>query len=154
LKFRVLEIDWANGEQICAIAAKTRLAQKPIGIEVPQLNDPADFITYLDTTYSIMKYTIFFSIMNPFDTDEDWHKPMEWFVQEAEASRGKTTITGQNLNPTILKDLTRSAAASGDNATASMKMQEDAQPINRQLQGNAVNFSMKMLKRKQIGEHC
>jgi hypothetical protein len=65
---------------------------------------------------------------------------MERFVQEAEASRGKTTITGQNLNPTILKDLTRSAAASGDNATASRKMQEDAQPINRQLQGNAVNF--------------
>jgi hypothetical protein len=45
--------------QICAIAAKTRLAQKPIGIEVPQLNDPVDFITYLDTAYSIMKYTIF-----------------------------------------------------------------------------------------------
>lgn len=149
--------------QVAAIAAKSKLAPHPRGIakkleqvlsesghaktaavsfEVTPLSDPRDFINHLRSAYAVHKFTMSFSRPNPIDAEELFHKPMEKLLQKVEGRKGETTLEGDDLDRETLAALTRSVAATGDDAKAKIKPAEDARPILKRLSGDSITVSV------------
>jgi hypothetical protein len=147
--------------EVCGIAPKTQLAPSPAAIaqrletllnstvpakgghrfEASSISDPDEFILQLQTATKITQFSLTFSRPNPFDVDKDFHAPMEELLRTADGSRGRTSLTGDNLNPTVLEHLTRSVAATGDDASARLVPAEGGHIVRRRLRGNAATVS-------------
>ena len=152
--------------EVCAIAKKTRLSPTTAGIarqlarllsesknaselrvtfEIDDLKDPEDFISQLKQAYTISKFWISFSRPNAFDVNEDFVKPFQRMVEVSNSEKGKAELKGQDLNSAALEDLARSAASTGDNASARLKASEQARPVTKQLTGSSVNISQETI---------
>jgi hypothetical protein len=145
--------------EVCAIAKKIKLSPSPKGIanqlirlfagsktsqyygakfEIDWLKDPEDLITHLRKAYAISRFSMTFSRPNPFDVEEDIIGPFSKFIKEAQAEKGKAQVEGENLKPQLLEDLTRSAAATGNDATARLQVHEEQKPTTIHLRENPV----------------
>ena len=150
--------------EIAAIARKTRLAQTVVGIanqlarllnscdvihqigariEITPIQDPDDFIKYVQQAYNISKFSMTFSPPNPWDANKDFVKPVQKAVAQVNGEKGKVEIKGQDKNKDPLEEFIRSAASTGDNASVRMKDTERAEPITRHLRGKAVTVTKK-----------
>jgi hypothetical protein len=135
--------------EVCAIARKANLAPNPLALghhlasvlnassvaqryggefEVAPLSDPAEFVRILRSAHAIRRFTVTFTRSNPFDANEDWHKPMQKLADATNGKGGSTTVKGDALNETPLEDLTRSVASTGDDARALLHL-EAGQPL-------------------------
>ncbi|MDP9178656.1 MAG: hypothetical protein M3O61_13320 [Gemmatimonadota bacterium] len=143
--------------QVCAIAGKSSMKMQ-IGnvafnlakvlssteicknqsalITVSAINDPDDFIKSIQSSESILMFEMTFSPPNPFDVEEDFHKPMEKLLEESNAGKGKTRIDGEDLDKGVVGELARSAASTGDEATARIKTTGSSKSILKRLSGN------------------
>lgn len=147
---------------VLALASKSRLSPKVEGIgrqlekllnatqaasiadaeiDISVIRDPAEFIEMLRTAYSIERFTFTFSRPNPFDAEELIVKPMSRYVLETDGAEGSATVKGEALDSDALEDVTRSAAATGNNATARLRSTEHAKPITRSLKANNTIFA-------------
>jgi hypothetical protein len=145
--------------EVCVIAKKSKLSPKTTGIanqfvrllnestrarqikanfEIDEINDPTDFITHLRQAFSVSKFWVTFSRPNAFDVNEDFIKPMEKLLKDSEGEKGKTELEGDNLNPESLEDIARSAASTGNDATAWLQPSETSRKIRKRLKGNPV----------------
>lgn len=148
---------------LCAIAKKTQLAQDSAGIarqlarllndtqisyetgaryELDEIKDPEQFIELLYAAIAVLSFSITFSRPNPFDANEDFQLPMERLLQETEGNNGQTTIEGPDLDRTVLEELSRSAAATGNNASARVLRDGDARPVRRHLRENKASLAL------------
>jgi len=148
--------------EICAIAKKTKLSPKTVGIarqlcrllnksdraqilqaeiEIDEINDPYNFITYLFKAYNILKFSMTVSRPNQLEEKYDFIKTHQLLLKDTNADSGKTEIKGENLNPDRLEELTRSVASFGDNASALMVLEEGDKAVRKQLIGNPVVIS-------------
>lgn len=147
--------------EVCGIARKRKLARTTNGIarqlarllnqsvraraigarfEISMINDPEDFITRLKGAYAIEKFWMTFTRPNAIDVEEDYIKPMERLLSEAEGRRGKTELEGADLEVEVLEQLSRSAASTGDDAGASIRPEPEVK-IRVSLRGNAVDIA-------------
>lgn len=145
--------------EIFTIAKKSRLSPKTVGIarqfsrlmnksfraqqlqaqiEIDAINDPEDFITHLQRAYSISKFWMTISRPNAFDVDKNFIIPYQKLLEASNGEKGKAEIKGKDLNTESLEDLARSAASTGDDATATLQLEQDALPIRKHLKGNPV----------------
>lgn len=145
---------------VAAIARKTRLSQTTRGIarqfekllnvtptskqhhvdfEVSQIVDPTDLISEMQHAYSVTQFQMSLRRPNPFDVNEDFHRPLENLVREADADTGKILVSGQSLDTGVLSDLARSGAVTGEDVAAVLKKTKNAKPIRRRLVGNPVS---------------
>jgi hypothetical protein len=148
--------------EVCAIANKPRLSPTIKGIarrfarllnnsprarelggtfEIDDIKDPNDFIIQLKEAYSVSKFSVRFSRPNPFDAQEHFVRPFQRMIEESDGEQGKAEIKGKDLNPNALEAVARSAAATGDDASAWLEPTEGARKIKKQLRGNTVTFS-------------
>ena len=147
---------------VCAIAKKTRLSPTTTGIarqferllnrsrraiellatfKIDDVKDPNDFISQLRHAHSISKFWVTFTKPNPFDADRDFVQPAQRMLNAFNGDKGKTEVKGKTLDAEKLEAVARSAAATGDNAGASLKPSERATLVKKQLKGSAVNVS-------------
>jgi hypothetical protein len=147
--------------EISAIAKKTQLAPKPSGIanqlarllnhsgparelgfsvEVDEISDPEDFVTYLREADAIPKFWMTFSRPNAIDANKDFVQPFQKFLAESNGERGKAELQGGALEPGLLEELARSAAATGNDAGATMIRATEERKIRKRLRGNTVNI--------------
>lgn len=145
--------------EVCAIAKKTKLSPTTSGIarrlarllqgsppavkaevtiEVDEINDPEDFIQHLRNAYAISKFAVWFSLPNPWDVQEDFIRPVQKLVRESNGRQGKTELKGESLNSSVLEDISRSAATTGDDAIAEITMAAGEKRIKKRLRGNPV----------------
>jgi hypothetical protein len=124
---------------LCALARKTQLAHSTgqianqlekllndtsiayttgVRFSLEAIKDPQEFIDQLKGALAILSFGITFGRPNPFDANELFQKPMEQLLDEAHGAEGQTTIEGEALDPDVLTELTRSAAATGNDAEA------------------------------------
>jgi hypothetical protein len=143
--------------QVCAIARKAKIAQSTtliasnlvkllshadVAVEhnvrfvAPEIRDPREFIAILQAAYSIKSYEMTFGLPNPFDVEEDFHRPMENLLQASNGKEGKTLIKGDSLQPEVVVELASSAAAAGSDAKARVQMSEGDQVVPKTLKGN------------------
>lgn len=147
--------------QVLAIAAKARLAPTTAGIaralarllneaedsvpgvefKIEPLKNPVDLVREIGEAYQVTRFSVDFSLPNPWDADEDFQKPAQRLLLASEGSSGTTTLTGQDLARTPLQQLTRAAAASGDNAEATLRETENSKPVRRSLYGSNVELT-------------
>lgn len=98
-----------------------------------------------DRAYAIRWFSTTFTRPNPFDVDKVFQAPMEKLLSEADGDKGKTSISGTSLDAGLLEKLTRSTAASGNNAQARIQFEEHAKPVLKQLKGNIVALEIENL---------
>lgn len=144
--------------QVFALAKKTRLAPTALGIakqlerlinsteeiissrkriEISQIHDPEDFIKLINTAYSVTKFTTEFGEPNVWDADEDFQVPMQKYLKESNGKKGKTIISGKDLNRETIEKLTRATAATGNDAQAIIKSSSESERgIIKHLKGN------------------
>jgi len=143
--------------ELSAIARKPRLSSTAKGIanalarllnespegsrlqarfEIVAMSDPEEFITLLATAHSVSKFWVSFSKPNPFDANADFVKPMQKLLRETDGNEGKTEVKGATLKPEILQAVARSAAATGDNAGATLQLEHEAQKVKKNLRQN------------------
>jgi hypothetical protein len=148
--------------EVCAIAKRTGLAatvtsvgnhlarvlgastvarQYGIQFEVAPLTDPEEFLRLLRSAYAITRFTVTFTRPNPFDVEQDFHKPMQRLTEEAGGEGGSTTLKGVALKEEPLENLTRSVASTGDDARARLLLEEGQQPVTRSLKGDTATIS-------------
>jgi hypothetical protein len=147
--------------EVCGIAAKAQLAPSVESIarqlekllnstvdesegyrfEISVIQDPEEFIQQIREAYSVKRFALTFTLPNPFDVNEDFQRPMERLLRDAHGEGGKTSLTGNDLNADVLEELTRSAAATGNQAEATIKRTESSKPVRRRLRGGVATIA-------------
>lgn len=120
------------------LKARPALREQEVEIEIGEINDPKDFLTYLREAYRIEKFSMTFSRPNPFDANRDFVQPLQKCLAESKGRLGKVEMKGENLEGERLMDLARSAAATGDDASARLKPALNAPRMTRKLKGPTV----------------
>lgn len=113
-----------------------------ITVALDPISDPRDFIDALQSAYNIRSFTATFSRSNPFDSEEFFHKPMERVLDATNGKEGKTTLKGDDLESDALVEITKSVAATGNDAVAYLKPTEKEGLIRKSLIGNPAHFSI------------
>lgn len=147
--------------QVLAIGYKNRLAPKTESIakqlekllnqqerlqhinmtsDIAPLIDPRDFLTHLKEAAVVRTFTADFTLPNPFDSEEDFEKPFQRFINASEGNKGKASVSGSDLNRDVIENIARSCAASGNGASARMKDTETSRFRTRHLKGRAVTL--------------
>ena len=145
--------------EVCAIAKKPQLSHRTHGIanqlarlferselalqsdvrfEIGEITDPDDFISHLRQAEAIFKFAVWFTQPNPFDANEDFIRPAQKLVKASNGEQGKTEIKGRRLSAAVLEDISRSAAATGDEAAAWLKLPASRKRVKKRLKGNPV----------------
>ncbi|OGT93667.1 MAG: hypothetical protein A2298_04430 [Gammaproteobacteria bacterium RIFOXYB2_FULL_38_6] len=145
--------------EVCAIANRTKVSPTVSGIanqfiqllnksgkashfvvkfEADKINDPDDFIGHIQKAYAISKFWITFKKPNPFDANEDFVKPYQKLLQEIHGEKGKSELMGDQLKPDVVENLARSAASTGDDASALIQVSQKGKKTRKYLKGNPV----------------
>lgn len=145
--------------EICAIAKKIRLAAKTYGIAsnlahlltesekatelrarfgIGTINDPTDFITFLQRAIAVQRLWVTFSLPNAWDANEDIEKPLERALREINGKNGKVEFAGDNLKTKELEDFLRSTASRGNDAGASLLIEEEKKLVRKRIVGNPI----------------
>jgi hypothetical protein len=67
-------------------------------------------------------------------------QPFQKFLAESNGERGKAELQGGALQPGLLEELARSAAATGNDAGATMIRAAEERKVRKRLRGNTVNI--------------
>jgi hypothetical protein len=147
---------------LTAIAQKPRLAPTPAGtarqlqrllneadwaksrghtFEIAAIKDPDSFLAYLRSGFAVRRFSATFTPPNPLDIDEDITKPFQRWLKDSNATRGKANIQGGALDVARLETVARSAAATGNEATALLTLEKDARPVKKHLTGGPVTVT-------------
>ena len=143
--------------QLCAIARKLRMAQRTetiaknletvlntsrddgtrhLTFKLQAISDPTEFLDLVRAAARISRFEIAFTPPNPFDVEQQFHRPMEEFLQATRARQGKASVVGDELDRSIIEDLTRSAASTGNTANANIQANDEAKPSPKYSNGN------------------
>lgn len=107
-----------------------------VKVEVLPISDPEGFLKAIQSAYRVLSYTASFRGPNPFDADEYFQRPLAVYLSAADGTRGKTSISGEDLNREVLHEVTRSTAATGNEASAKIQRTQDERPITVNLKGD------------------
>lgn len=114
------------------------IKENHITVEIQPIPDPEGFLKALVSAYQVSSFTAFFRGPNPFDADEHFQKPLSVYLSAANGEKGKAQIQGDDLNRKVLQDVTRSTAATGNEASARIKKSESQKSITIHLKGDPV----------------
>ena len=121
-------------------------ANSDLRFAVVPIKYPDAFLEALEGAYAITSFTVFFTRPNPSDVEEEFMRPMERLAQKSDALYGSTTVRGESLDVETLKELTRSAAASGDDAKARVRLARGKRPVQRSLKGANARLTQEALE--------
>lgn len=101
--------------QLENILNRSRIAQEyRVRFTASAIPQPEQFLETVKASWAITRFTVYFTTPNPFDVNEEFLRPMEEMTQAVGGLRGSVTISGEQLEPEPLTEITRSAAATGD----------------------------------------
>ncbi len=143
--------------QILLIAKKARLSPTTSGIakrlanlinqsekikktylraEISEIDDPDDFIKYIEEASVIYNFTMDFGLPNTWDVNEDFQKPLEMAMSAIDGEDGTITFRGDGLEATTVIEMARATAAVGKNAKA--QIESNGRKTTKQLKGNPI----------------
>ncbi|PPD39907.1 MAG: hypothetical protein CTY16_18710 [Methylobacter sp.] len=114
------------------------IIRNSISVEIRPIPDPEGFLKSLLSAYQVSSFTASFRGPNPFDADEHFQKPLAVYLSAANGEKGKAKIQGTDLNRKVLQEVTRSTAATGNEASARIKKRESEKSITISLKGDPV----------------
>lgn len=123
-------------EQLLSMADVVR--RNGVVVEIRPIPDPEGFLKAIEAAYKVFRFSATFRGPNPFDADEHFQKPLSVYLNAAEGVKGRATISGPDLNRKVLKDVTRSTASTGNEASARIQKSKKQKPITVNLSGDPV----------------
>lgn len=126
----------ARLEQLLSLASV--VVRNDIVVEIRPIPDPEGFLKAIETAFRVFTFSATFGGPNPFDADEHFQRPLSVYLNAAEGIKGKTTISGADLNRNILQEVTRSTAATGNEASARIQKSKRQKTITVNLKGDPV----------------
>ncbi|WP_144970132.1 hypothetical protein [Bremerella volcania] len=141
------------------IAHNHRLARRPTGIAsklqqvlrrtaivmdtdvevlISPISDPEGFLRTIARAYRVLRFTAHFTGPNPFDADEFFQKPLSVYAAKANAAKGKAQIDGEDLDKSVVSEVARSTAATGNKASARVKRTRNQAPETVGLRGEPI----------------
>ncbi len=118
------------------------IEKNDIEVAIDPISDPFSFIDSLKSAYRVRRFGVSFSRSNPFDADEFFQQPMEKYLDSANGSKGTTVISGEDLNSTTLVEMTKSVAATGNKASASIQATDGTKFTTKRLGENQAQFTV------------
>lgn len=112
-----------------------------IRVLIDPISDPDGFIKKLQNSFSIKKFTAYFTGPNPFDADALFQKPISVYCKEANGSSGKVEVIGESLNEETIIAVTHSTAACGNEAIAKIIEKPGQAPKRIHLIGDPIKKS-------------
>ncbi|KLU27188.1 hypothetical protein EOS_05750 [Caballeronia mineralivorans PML1(12)] len=109
-----------------------------VKVEILPIPDPEGFLRMLADAYRVIRFSATFHGPNPFDADEHFQKPLSVYLQAADGIAGKAQIQGDNLNREVLTEVTRSTAATGNEASARIIKARAERPVTINLKGDPI----------------
>jgi hypothetical protein len=107
-------------------------------VEIAPIPDPEDFLRALESAYRVSRFAASFHGPNPFDADEHFQKPLSVYLSSANGKKGKAQIQGEDLNRSVLQSVTRSTAATGNEASATITKSKSQKGITVHLRGDPI----------------
>jgi hypothetical protein len=123
-------------EQLLSLASV--VARNDVLVEIRPIPDPDGFLKAIDTALRVFSFSATFRGPNPFDADEHFQRPLSVYLKAAEGTKGKTTISGEDLNRQVLQQVTRSTAATGNEASARIQKSKRQKAITVNLRGDPI----------------
>lgn len=114
------------------------VSRNNITVEVRPIPDPEGFLKAIDSAFRVFRFSATFGGPNPFDADEYFQKPLSVYLSAANGAKGKTTINGEDLNREVLTEVTRSSAATGNEASARIQKTRKQKPVTINLRGDPI----------------
>ena len=113
--------------------------------EVAPIFDPTDLIAYLGRARAVSRFWVTFKRPNPFDADRDFQRPLQNVLVQSGGTKGKAQLEGENLIVESLEKMARAAAATGDDAGATMILPRERARVQKRLRENPVMLSQEDL---------
>ncbi len=127
------------------LSSSSIICENKIRVEIHPIRDPQNFLNQIISASRVLRFTVTFGLPNPFDADEYLQKPLSVYLSASEGESGRTEIQGKKLNKEIIKEVTRSTVATGNEASARIECLDKKQKTIH-LKGDSV-------KRTYDGEH-
>jgi hypothetical protein len=152
--------------ELVAIAKKTKLSPNVVHIanrlrrllaysskgrdfrarfEISPINDPQSFIAMLQSAFSVTRFSYEFSRKNIFDIDKDFIDPLERTIEAVDGKKGVAVLKGEALKSGPLEAISRSAASTGDEVSATLKTSRRARKVRKKMRGNAATVQVEDL---------
>jgi len=120
------------------LSRTTQVIENEIRVEVDPIPDPESFLREIQAAYRVMQFAATFHGPNPFDADEYFQKPLAAYLSAADGERGRTQIDGDDLNREVIQAVTKSTAATGNEASAKIQRVKGARAHKIHLSGSTV----------------
>lgn len=120
------------------LATGQAIAENEINVEIVPIPDPEGFIKILASAYRVFRFSATFRGPNPFDADAYFQRPLAVYLNAAGGDKGKTSIQGEDLDREVLQEVTRSTAATGNEASARIVKSRSQRPMTINLKGDPV----------------
>ena len=125
--------------QLERLLSRSRIVvQNHVAVEILPIRDPEGFIRSLVNAYKVRRFMATFRGPNPFDADEHFQKPLSVYCASAGAEKGKAQIQGEDLNRDVIKEVARSTAATGNQASARVVRSRGQKPVTVNLEGDPI----------------
>jgi len=109
-----------------------------ITVQIRPIPDPDGFLKAISEAYRVFRFSATFRGPNPFDADAFFQKPLSVYLSSANGNKGKATISGDDLNRDVLVEVTRSSAATGNEASARIIKARNQKAVTINLKGDPV----------------
>lgn len=123
-------------EELLSLATVVR--NNEVTVQVRPIPDPDGFLKAIDEAFRVFSFSATFRGPNPFDADEFFQKPLSVYLSAANGEKGRTTINGEDLNREVLREVTRSTAATGNEASARIQKTKRQKAITVNLKGDPI----------------
>lgn len=123
-------------EQLLSVAQIVK--NNDLLVEIRPIPDPDGFLKAIDKAFRVFSFSATFRGPNPFDADEHFQKPLSVYLSAADGIKGRTIISGDDLNRKVIQEVTRSTAATGNEASARIQKSQGQKAITVNLRGDAI----------------
>lgn len=123
------------------LSRTTQVTENEIRVEIDAIPDPESFLREIDQAYRVLQFAATFHGPNPFDADEYFQKPLSVYLSAADGDRGRAQIDGNDLNREVVQAVTKSTAATGNEASAKIQRLRGARAVKIHLRGSALGAS-------------
>lgn len=133
--------EFSLAEKLKSILENTNAVVKSFrNIEITKIKNPDSFISRIRSAYCIKKIGIHFSGSNPFDADENFHKPMSAYLDAISGEKGVTVVDGKSLNSETCAKMASSVAATGNDAYARLQDSSSDKIVTVSMSKNGVKL--------------
>jgi hypothetical protein len=120
------------------LSRTSQVTDNQIRVEITAIPDPENFLREVEQAYRVMQFAATFHGPNPIDADELFQKPLSTYLVAADGQKGKAQVEGHDLNREVIQAVTKSTAATGNEASVRLQRVKGARSIKINLRGGTL----------------